>query len=44
MFSVVASVGKYALRIHIPYLFIDCSIANGIASGIAVVYWRGGEW
>ena len=26
--------------IHNPYLFVDCSIENGIA----VVYWRGGEW
>ena len=25
MFSLVASLGKYALRIQNPYLFIDCS-------------------
>ena len=37
MFSLVASLGKYALIIQNPYLFIDCSIENGIA----VVYWRG---
>ena len=40
VFSLVASVGKYAFRKQNPYLFIDCSIENGIAS----VYWRGGEW
>ena len=40
VFSLVASVGKYAFRKQNPYLFIDCSIENGIA----VVYWRGGEW
>ena len=40
MFSLVASLGKYALRMQIPYLFIDCNIENDIA----VVYWRGGEW
>ena len=39
MFSLVASLGKYALRIKNPYLFINYSIENGIA----VVYWRGGE-
>ena len=38
VFSVVASLGKYALRIQNPYLFIDY-----IENGIAVVYWRGGE-
>ena len=40
VFSLVALLGKYALRIQIPYLFIDCSIENGIA----VVYWQGGKW
>ena len=39
MFSLVASLGKYALRIQNPYLFIDCSKEHDIA----VVYWRGGE-
>ena len=39
VFSLVASLGKYALRIQNPYLVIDCSIENDIA----VVYWRGGE-
>jgi len=38
--SLVASLGKYVFRIQNPYLFIDCSIENGIV----VVYWRGGEW
>ena len=40
VFSLVASLGKYALRIQNPYLVIDYSIENGIA----VVYWRGGGW
>ena len=40
VFSLVASLGKYAFRIQNPCLFIDCSIENGIA----VVYWRGREW
>ena len=40
VFSLVASVGKYAFRKQNAYLFIDCSIENGIAS----VYWRGREW
>ena len=40
MFSLVASLGKYAYRKHNPYLFIDCSLENGIA----VVYLRGGGW
>ena len=31
MVSLMASLGKYALRIQNPYLFIDCSIENGIA-------------
>ena len=39
MFSRVASYGKYSFRIQNPYVFIDCSLENGIA----VVYWRGGE-
>ena len=38
--SLVASLGKCAFRIQNPYLFIDCSIENGIE----VVYWRSGEW
>ena len=29
--SRVASLGKYAFRIQKPYLFIDCSLENGIA-------------
>ena len=37
VFSLVASLSKYAFRIQDPYLFIDCSIENSIA----VVYWRG---
>ena len=32
VFSRVASLSKYALRIQNPYLFIDCSIENGIAA------------
>ena len=36
----LAYLGKYAFRKHNPYLFIDCSIENGIV----VVYWRGVEW
>ena len=32
--------GKYVLRTQNLYLFIDCSIENGIV----VIYWRGGEW
>ena len=28
VFSLVASLGKYAFRIQNPYLFIDCSIEN----------------
>jgi len=40
VFSLVASFGKYAFRKYNPYLFVDGSIENGIA----VVYWRGGEW
>ena len=36
VFSLVASLGKYAFRIQNPYLFIDCSIEIGIA----VVYWK----
>ena len=39
MFSLVASLGKYVLRIQNPYLVIDCSLENCIA----VVYWRGRE-
>ena len=39
IFSLVASLGKYAFRIQNPYLFIDCSKENNIA----VVYWRSGE-
>ena len=39
IFSLVASLGKYAFRIQNPYLFIDCSIENAIA----VVYWRSEE-
>ena len=35
-----ASLNKYAFTTQNAYLFIDCSIENGIA----VVYWRGGEW
>ena len=31
MLNVVASLGKYALRIQNLYLFINCSIENGIA-------------
>ena len=37
--SLVASLGKCAFRIQNSYLFIDCSIENGIE----VVYWRSGE-
>ena len=40
MLSLVASLGKYALRIQNLYLFIDCSIENGIV----VVYCKGGVW
>ena len=40
MFSLVASLGKYAFRMQNPYLLIDCSIENSM---IVVVYWRGGE-
>ena len=40
MFSRVASLGRYTFRIQNPYLFIDCSLENGI---IVVVLWRGGE-
>ena len=40
VFNLVAALGKYAIRMQNPYLFIDCSIQNGIA----VVYGRGGEW
>ena len=36
VFSLVASLGKYRIRI---YVFIDCSIENGIG----IVYWRSGE-
>ena len=35
----VASLGKYAFRKLNAYLFIDCSIENGLA----VVYWRSGK-
>ena len=38
-FSLVALLDKYVFRIQNPYLFIDCSIENGIG----VVYWRSGE-
>ena len=38
VFSLVALLGKYAFKIQNPYLFIDCSIENGIG----VVYWRSG--
>ena len=31
MYSLVALLAKYAFRIQNPYLFIDCSIENGIA-------------
>ena len=37
VFNLVAAL---AIRMQNPYLFIDCSIQNGIA----VVYGRGGEW
>ena len=30
-FSLMALLGKYAFRKHNPYVFIDCSIENGIA-------------
>ena len=36
MFSLVASLGKYAFRIQNPYLFIDCSIET-------VLRWYTGE-
>ena len=39
MLSLVALLDKYAFRMQNPYLFIDYSI-----EGIAVAYWRGGEW
>ena len=39
VFSLMATLGKYVFRIRYPYLFIDCSIENGIA----VVYWRSGK-
>ena len=39
VFSLVALLGKYAFRIQNSYLFIDCSIENGIG----MVYWRSGE-
>ena len=31
IFSFVAALGKYVFKIQNPYLFIDCSIENGIA-------------
>ena len=38
-FILMASLGKYAFRIHNPYLFIDCTTETGIVE----VYWRSEE-
>ena len=35
-----ASLGKYALRIQNPYLFIDCSIENGTYCSSILERWR----